>query len=113
MSQNNYLGNQNMNIPNLVNNIESNIDQFGNSNMNNYVPINDKLSYNPNVQIDNFQNNQPNQPNQSNQILSYCVSRDRLNDELKNLLPIMMAWSPDGWIAEEVIKETSNQMRFF
>lgn len=28
----------------------------------------------------------PKQPNQSNQILSYCVSRDRLNDELKNFL---------------------------
>ena len=34
-------------------------------------------------------------------------------DELKGLLPIMMGWSPDGWMAEEVIRETSNQMRLF
>ena len=34
-------------------------------------------------------------------------------DELKGLLPIMMGWSPDGWMVEEVIRETSNQMRLF
>ena len=34
-------------------------------------------------------------------------------DELKGLLPIMMGWSIDGWMAEEVIRETSNQMSFF
>ena len=34
-------------------------------------------------------------------------------DELKGLLPIMMCWSPDGWIAEEVIRKTSNQMCLF
>ena len=28
-------------------------------------------------------------------------------DELKDLLPIMIGWSPDGWIVEDVkIKET-------
>ena len=26
-------------------------------------------------------------------------------DELKGLLPIMMGWSPDGWMAEEVVKD--------
>ena len=34
-------------------------------------------------------------------------------DALKGLLPIMMGWSPDGWMAEEVIRETSNQMCLF
>ena len=33
------------------------------------------------------------------------------SDELKGLLPIMMGWSSDGWLAEKVIRETSNQMR--
>lgn len=51
----NGLNNQQMNIPNLVNNIENNMDTFGNSNMNNYVPINnDKLTYNPNIQRETF-----------------------------------------------------------
>ena len=34
-------------------------------------------------------------------------------DELKSLLPIMMGWSPDGWIVEEVNKRTTNQMSLF
>ena len=34
-------------------------------------------------------------------------------DELRGLLPIMMGWSPHGWMAEEVIRGTSNQMRLF
>ena len=34
-------------------------------------------------------------------------------DALKGLLPIMMGWSPDGWMAEEINRETSNQMRLF
>ena len=34
-------------------------------------------------------------------------------DELKELLPIMMSWSPDGWILEEVNKAEVNQMSLF
>ena len=34
-------------------------------------------------------------------------------DELKELLPIMMSWSPDGWILEEVNKAEINQMSLF
>ena len=33
--------------------------------------------------------------------------------ELKELLPIMMGWSSDGWIVEEVNKKPSNQMNLF
>ncbi len=31
-------------------------------------------------------------------------------DQLKNLLPIMMGWSPDGWVVEEVNKNNSVQL---
>ena len=34
-------------------------------------------------------------------------------DELKELLPIMMCWQPDGWILEEVNKPEINQMSLF
>ena len=34
-------------------------------------------------------------------------------DELKGLLPIMMGWSPDGWVAEEAIKKPADQMSLF
>ncbi len=34
-------------------------------------------------------------------------------DELKGLLPIMMGWSPDGWVIEEVNKNPTNQMNLF
>ena len=52
MNQNyNNLQNQQLNVPNLVSNIENNIDTFGNSNMNTYVPIkNENLTYNPNIE---------------------------------------------------------------
>ena len=34
-------------------------------------------------------------------------------DELKGLLPIMMGWSPDGWVVEEVNKNPNKQMSLF
>jgi len=34
-------------------------------------------------------------------------------DELKGLLPIMMGWSPDGWIVEETRKKDNDQMSLF
>ena len=34
-------------------------------------------------------------------------------DELKGLLPIMMGWSPDGWVVEKVDRESTNQMSLF
>jgi len=34
-------------------------------------------------------------------------------EELKGLLPIMMGWSPKGWVAEEVIKKPIDQMSLF
>ena len=34
-------------------------------------------------------------------------------DELKGLLPIMTGWSPDGWVVEEAIKKTTDQMSLF
>ncbi len=34
-------------------------------------------------------------------------------DELKGLLPILVGWSPHGWIAEEVNKKPTNQMSLF
>ena len=33
--------------------------------------------------------------------------------ELKGLIPIMTGWAPDDWIAEEVIKPPTIQMRLF
>ena len=53
--------------------------------MNNYVPINDKLSYNPNVQIDNFQNNQPSQPNQSNGNMNNMNNMNMNNMNMNNM----------------------------
>ena len=34
-------------------------------------------------------------------------------DELKGLIPIMMGWSPNGWVVEEVNKKSTNQMSLF
>ena len=34
-------------------------------------------------------------------------------DELKGLIPIMMGWSPDGWVVEKAIEKTSDQMCLF
>jgi len=34
-------------------------------------------------------------------------------DELKGLLPIMMDWSPDGWIVEEINRKPIDQMSLF
>ena len=33
--------------------------------------------------------------------------------KLKDLLPLMMGWSPDGWLVEEVNKKESGQMSLF
>ena len=35
------------------------------------------------------------------------------SDELKGLLPIMMGWSPDGWVVEDVNKEETDQISLF
>ncbi len=34
-------------------------------------------------------------------------------DELKCLLPIMMGWSPDGWLVEDINKKETDQMSLF
>ena len=34
-------------------------------------------------------------------------------DELKGLLPLMMGWSPDGWVLEEVNKNRTVQKNLF
>ena len=34
-------------------------------------------------------------------------------EELKGLLPIMMGWSPDGWLIEDVKKKETDQMSLF
>ncbi len=34
-------------------------------------------------------------------------------DELKGLLPIMMGWSPEGWVSEEVNKKQTDQLCIF
>ena len=34
-------------------------------------------------------------------------------NQLKSLLPIIMGWSPEGWVAEEVVKDRTNQMSLF
>tara|TARA_B100000963_G_scaffold78508_1_gene66511 strand:+ start:6447 stop:7085 length:639 start_codon:yes stop_codon:yes gene_type:complete len=33
--------------------------------------------------------------------------------ELKGLIPIMMGWSPDGWVLEKINKKLNNQMTLF
>ena len=33
--------------------------------------------------------------------------------ELNVLLPIMMGWSPDGWLVENINKKETNQMSLF
>ena len=35
------------------------------------------------------------------------------SDELKGLLPLMMGWSPDGWVLEEINKKQTIQMNLF
>ena len=37
----------------------------------------------------------------------------KYNDELKDLLPIMMSWSPEGWVLEEVNKKQPVQKSLF
>ena len=34
-------------------------------------------------------------------------------DELNGLLPIMMGWSPDGWLVEHLEKKETNQISLF
>ena len=34
-------------------------------------------------------------------------------NDLKTLLPLMMGWSSDGWIAEKVYQKPTNQMSLF
>ena len=34
-------------------------------------------------------------------------------DELKGLLPIMLGWSPDGWLVEDVERKETDQMSLF
>ena len=66
-------GNHNMNnIPSLVSNIEQNMEMYGNTNKNNYIPIEQhnmqhnmqhnpqqNMTYNPNIPIQNFQQQLP------------------------------------------------------
>ena len=40
------------------------------------------------------------------------IERVSHSNELKSLLPIMMGWSPNGWVVEEV-KKSTNQMSLF
>ena len=35
------------------------------------------------------------------------------SNDLKALLPIMMDWSPEGWVSEEVNKNKFDQISFF
>ena len=35
------------------------------------------------------------------------------SDELKGLLSIMMGWSPNGWVLEDINKKQTNQLSFF
>jgi len=35
------------------------------------------------------------------------------NYELEGLLPIMMGWSPEDWLIEELNKSQTNQMSLF
>ena len=34
-------------------------------------------------------------------------------DELKGLLPIMLGWSPDGWLVQDLKKKQTAQMSLF
>ena len=34
-------------------------------------------------------------------------------NELRALQPIMMGWSPDGWLSEEINKKQNDQMSLF
>ena len=34
-------------------------------------------------------------------------------DKLKGLLPILMGWSPDGWLVEDVNEKDTHQIRLF
>ena len=61
------MNNNQMNIPNIVNNIEQNIDTFGNMNSQNYVPIeqavdnrvqHQNMTYNPNIPPQQYNMNQ-------------------------------------------------------
>ena len=35
------------------------------------------------------------------------------NDELKGLFPIMMGWSPNDWLIEELNKSPTSQLSLF
>ena len=35
------------------------------------------------------------------------------SDELKGLLPIMMGWTSNGWVIEDITKKQTDQMSFF
>ena len=35
------------------------------------------------------------------------------SDEIKGLLPILMGWSPYGWLVEDVKKKETDQMSLF
>ena len=35
------------------------------------------------------------------------------NDQLKGLLPIMMGWSPEDWLIEELNKSSTSQLSLF
>tara|TARA_Y100001970_G_scaffold173576_1_gene211996 strand:+ start:3193 stop:3831 length:639 start_codon:yes stop_codon:yes gene_type:complete len=35
------------------------------------------------------------------------------DDELKGLLPILMGWSPNGWVVENIKRKETNQMSLF
>ena len=35
------------------------------------------------------------------------------SDELRGLFAIMMSWSPDGWLVEDVKKKETGQMSLF
>jgi len=95
----NGLNNQQMNIPNLVNNIENNMDTFGNSNMNNYVPINnDKLTYNPNIQRETFnQGEQMHMQQPMNNMQNHMNMQQPMNNmqqSMNNMPPPMMNRMP-------------------
>ena len=42
-----------------------------------------------------------------------CTEQVKDTDELKCLLPIMLGWSPDGWLVEDVKRKETNQMSLF
>jgi len=41
------------------------------------------------------------------------IAQVKDSDELKGLLPIMIGWSPNGWVVEEINREPIDQMSLF